>query len=74
VEKNPEEIHFSDGMTGAGLYAAQPEDDILYIDLRVEENYDIRFGNDFLDVDAGSIFDGAIFFREVHPQEWEQYP
>jgi hypothetical protein len=74
VEKNPGEIRFSDGMTGAELLAARPGDNILYIDLRVEENYGIRFGNDFLEVDAGKIFDGAVFFREVHPQEWEQYP
>jgi hypothetical protein len=74
VKNHPEEIRLADGTTGEKLFAIQPEANILYIDLRTAENYTLRLGNNFNDVDAGAVYDSAVFFREVHPQVWEQYP
>jgi hypothetical protein len=74
VDKNPEEIQFTDGSTVADLFTIYPQANILYIDLHMEENRTLRLGNDFIDVDAGKIYDAAVLFREVHPQEWELYP
>ena len=74
VEKKPGDIRLADGTTAEAIFTMQPDDNILYIDLRVEENHTLRLGNDFNDVATGDIFDGVVLFREVHPQEWKQYP
>jgi hypothetical protein len=74
VERDPEEIRFADGVTVADVFSTTQEYDIVYVDLRVDGNHSLRLGNSYQDIPAGEVYDGVVFFREVHPLEWQQYP
>ena len=74
VERNPEEVRFADGVTIADVLSTTQEYDIVYIDLRADGNHSLRLGNSYQDIPAGDAYDGVVFFREVHPLEWQQYP
>lgn len=74
VERDPHEMHFSDGTTLADVLDATPQHSIVYVDLRLGTNSTLRLGDNFQDIPAGEIYDGIILFKTVSPVEWEKYP
>ena len=74
VERDPRQMHFVDGITIADAFDAFPHCNIVYVDLRLDENASFRLGNDYQDVPAGEIYDGVVVFRKVRSVEWEEYP
>lgn len=74
VERDPRQMHFVDGITIADAFDAFPQCNIVYVDLRLDENASFRLGNDYQNVPAGEIYDGVVLFRKVRSVEWEEYP
>ncbi len=70
VERDSRQMHFVDGITIADAFDAFPQCNIVYVDLRLDENASFRLGNDYQDVPAGEIYDGVVLFREVSSVEW----
>jgi hypothetical protein len=64
------EYQFSDGTPLSSLFENEPDYNLLYTDLRVDENYTIWLGPDYhQDVPAGQMYDGLVMFKEVTPME-----
>jgi hypothetical protein len=63
------QVQFADGSSLATMLEAAPDADIVYVDLRSEANASTRLGEPFLDVPAGAVYDGLVFFREAQPME-----
>ena len=74
IEREPHQMHFSDGTTMGDLFDSAPEHSIVYVDLQLGTNGTLRLGDEFQDVPAGEIYDGIMLFREASPVEYEQYP
>jgi hypothetical protein len=69
VTGNDSQIQFADGSTLATVLEAAPDAAIILVDLRSEAHASTRLGDPFLDVPAGTLYDGLVVFREVRPME-----
>ena len=76
VYKDPDRIQFVDDTTMGDILDVHCDYNIVYVDLRLEDNANTTLGDgtlspDFKDIPAGKIFDGLVMFREVSPTKTE---
>jgi len=63
------EFKLTDGTSLVSLFDTYPEPNIVYTDLRSEENSTIKLSSDILDIPASQYYDGIIVFKEFTPME-----
>ena len=69
VSGDGSQIQFADGSSLATVLEAAPDAAIVYVDLRSSAHASTRLGDPFLDVPAGTVYDGLVVFREARPME-----
>ena len=63
------EFQLTDGKSVLSLFGTYPDSNIIYTDLRLEDNSTIKLSSDLLDIPASQYFDGIIIFKEFTPME-----
>jgi len=64
-----EDYQFEDGSSLVSLFEKNPDTEIMYTDLRLEDNSDIQLPSGYPSIPASQVYDGLIIFREFTPME-----
>jgi len=63
------DFRLADNTAMVSFFDAHPESNIVYTDLRVGDNSQIRLSPDLLDIPASQLYDGIIIFKKFNPME-----
>jgi hypothetical protein len=63
------QYQFGNGSLLPSFFDVYPDEDIIYVDLRVKENQGIKMPLDSPDMPASQVFDGLLIFRQFTPME-----
>jgi hypothetical protein len=69
IDLRADDYQFEDGSSLVSLFETNPDAGILYADLRVEENLDIRLPADYPNIPISQSYDGLVLFKEFTPME-----
>jgi hypothetical protein len=60
---------FEDGITLVSFFENNPDHGIIYADLMIEDNKNIRLPLGYTNIPASQVYDGLIIFKEFTPME-----
>ncbi len=67
--KGIDEIRFKGGDPLVSFFEKNPEERIIYADLRTTENSTMQLSSVIPDIPAGQIYDGLVIYKEFTPME-----
>ena len=63
------DFRLADNTAMVSFFDTHPESNIVYTDLRVGDNSQIRLSPDLVDIPASQLYDGIIVFKEFTPMD-----